>query len=111
MLDSLTGGFDAVKDATGAFGKITESLGGVTDEASAEAAAPALEEASGTLSGLAGKVDSLPGPIKDKVAGKVGEFSAQFDALTEKVAAIPGVGGIIQPHIDSIKQTLTSIGG
>lgn len=110
MFDSLSGGMDAIKNAAGTFGKITESLGGVTDEASAEAAAPQLEEATNELDGLAGKFSALPGPIKSQLTGKIGEYTEQFEELANKVTSIPGVGGILGPHVDKIRGIISSLG-
>ncbi|MEM7698777.1 MAG: hypothetical protein AAF236_10270, partial [Verrucomicrobiota bacterium] len=90
---------------------ISSALGSVTDAASAEAAVPKLEGAGETLSNLASKLDSLPAPIKDQITGKVGEFQGKFDELVGKVAAIPGVGSILQPHIDSISGHLSALSG
>ncbi len=106
-----TAGLDAVKSVTGSFGDITSALSGITDKASAEGAVSQLEGAGNALSGVAGKLDSLPAPIKEKITGSVGDFQGKFDGLVEKVSAIPGVGGVIQGPIDNIKTQLTALAG
>ncbi len=110
MFDKLTGGMDAIKDATGAFSNISGLLGGITDQASAEAAAPELEEATSALDGLASKLGALPGPIKSQVSGKVEEYSAQFEDLAGKLTAIPGVSGVVEPHLNKIREIIGSFG-
>lgn len=105
------GGAEAVTDLTSTFGSLTGTLEGIKDEASATAALPKLEAAGESLKGLTSKLDSLPDPVKETIKSKVGEFTGSLDGLIEKLKAIPGVGGIIEGPLETIKGHLTSLAG
>lgn len=112
LKDLLSGGGpDAIKEAIEAFETIASSLSSVTDEASAAEAGPRIDQANDTLSGLAEKLEGLPGPIRNQISGKVAEYVDRFDKLVEQVSAIPGVAGIIQPYIDKVRATINQFVG
>lgn len=102
-------GAGAVKDLTSALGDITSSLGEIKDEASATAALPKLESAGTALEGLTSKLDSLPAPIKEQIKTQAAGFTEKLDPIIEKLKAIPGVGGIIEGPIETLKGHLTTL--
>lgn len=109
--DQVTEGAGAVGELTSAFQDITGGLGGITDKASAEEAAPQLESAAGALGDLTSKLDSLPEPVKETIQSKVGDFTGKFDDLVEKAKGIPGVGGVIEGPVESIRGHLEALSG
>jgi len=109
--DKVTEGAGAVGDLTSAFEDITGGLSGITDEASAQEAVPELESAAGALDGLTSKLDSLPDPVKETIQSKVGDFTGKFDELVEKAEGIPGVGGVIEGPVESIRGHLDALSG
>ncbi|HFD12207.1 MAG TPA: DUF937 domain-containing protein [Crenotrichaceae bacterium] len=87
-------------------GSVTSSLGSITDVESAEQAIPQLSVASEKLGGLVNMVNKLPDaartPIQQIISGDV----PQIQAMVDKVSAIPGVGPVIQPVVDTLLEKL-----
>lgn len=109
---------DAAKDSVGdlelgsklndVMGSVTGSLNGITDTASAEAALPKLEEASGQLGGLKTMLDKLPEAARAPIMKTVSQGLPQIQGIVDKLAAIPGVGAIIKPAADNLLSQLAS---
>jgi len=79
------------------FTKATETLGGIRDAASAEAAAPKLREINSQLDGLKGLWTSLPDSVKPTVSSAVNSSMGGLNEVLQKVMAIPGVGEKLRP--------------
>ncbi len=97
--------------------KATESLNGIAGADAgaavdkAKEALPQLEDTGAQLEKVQGLMGKLPGPAKEAVAKVIGEHGEKILALLEKVSAIPGVSGVIQPALDKIKSGLTQLKG
>ena len=89
---------------------LTSKLGGITDEATAEAAAPELEKSATSLNSLAGGLDKLPAGVKEKLMEVVKSQGANITALIEKVKAIPGVGDKVGPILEKVTGALAKFG-
>jgi hypothetical protein len=87
-------------------GSVTNSLGSITDVASAQQAIPQLSVATSKLGGLASIVDTLPEAAKLPVQQIISSGIPQIQGILDKVAAIPGVGPIIKPVADGLLQKL-----
>jgi hypothetical protein len=94
--DDVTGNLQEV------FGGYQETLSGITDVDSAKAAVPEMEKLNEQLSGVSGLMDKLPAGIKETVTGQIGSMIEPVQAMLDKVLAIPGVGPILQPYVDSM---------
>ncbi|KAA1260879.1 hypothetical protein LF1_34210 [Rubripirellula obstinata] len=94
--DDVTGNLQEV------FGGYKETLSGITDADSAQAAVPDMEKLNDQLGGISGLMDKLPAGIKDTVTGQLGSMIEPIKAMLEKVMAIPGVEPILKPYVESM---------
>jgi hypothetical protein len=88
---------------------LRSALAGITDPATATAALPKLAESAtqlDTLTNLAGK---LTPEQKTIVAGLIAAAMPAVNELADKALAIPGVGDIARPAIDSIRSKLDAL--
>lgn len=108
MVTAMVGDIDVGKELTSAFDGLTETLGGITDVASAEAALPALEELSTGLDSLTGLAEQLPAEALGGVNEMVGSGLSGLEGLMETLKAIPGVGELIEPIIATIQEKLAA---
>jgi len=97
------------------FGKwvdsIKETLNGVKDSETAQAAATKLKESETKLTSLLGMVEKLPAAAKPAFAGIVKTALTGLQELADKVNAIPGAGEHIKPVLDGIIAKLQTIAG
>lgn len=105
---AMVGDVDVGGQLTSAFEGMTETLSGITDVASAEAALPALEEVSTSLDSLTGLADQLPEGAVSSISEMVGTGLSGIDGLMETLKAIPGVGDLVEPIITQIKDKLAA---
>jgi hypothetical protein len=98
-------------DLTGTFKSLTESLTGIKDAASAEAALPKLKELDGKLDGMKALVDKLPDADKGKVTDLIKASFGKVEDQFAKLLWIPGVGDKIRPTVDGIMGKLAALGG
>ena len=94
------------KEVTSTLGNLTQTFGSITDVDSAKAALPTLTTATDKLGSLAGMMEKLPeaarGPIKQIVTGGM----PQLEGILNKLGAIPGVGAILKPVLESMAPKL-----
>jgi hypothetical protein len=96
-------------DLAGAFSSLTQSLSGIKDAASAEAAMPKLAEISGKLDGAKAAMDKLSDSGKDTLMSMLKPALAKLKALADKVMALAGVGDKIKPMLDGITSKLSAL--
>jgi hypothetical protein len=104
---------EAVKlgsDLSGWFTSLNDSLGGIKDVATAEAALPKLKDAVGQLDAVKSVFDTLPAAGKSSVLSLITSNLGAIKDLIAKVASIPGVGDLVKPFTDPILNTLTAMG-
>ncbi|MCK5919735.1 MAG: DUF937 domain-containing protein, partial [Methylococcales bacterium] len=104
--DAVPGNMDLGQELTGVMGSVTDSLGGITDVTSAEAAIPQLDETTSKLGGLVGMMDKLPEAARAPISGIISNGLPQIQGLIDKISAIPGVGPIIKPAVDGLMEKL-----
>jgi hypothetical protein len=110
-LKGVEGGGEVLAKIKDLFASATESLKGVTDKASAEAAVSKLSGLTGSVDGLAGMLDKLPDEAKTAVKGVIGQGMENLKALVDKVLAIPGVQSVLKPTVDQLMSKLEGIVG
>lgn len=86
----------------GVFDGYNETLSGITDADSAKEALPKMEGLNEQLGSISGLMDKVPAGIKETVTGQLGSMIDPIKAMLDKVLAIPGVGPILQPLVDSM---------
>lgn len=104
---------EAVKlggDLSGWFTSLNDSLGGITDVATAEAALPKLKVAVSQLDSAKAAFDTLPAVGKSSILSIVTSNLGALKDLIAKVTGISGVSDLVKPLTDSLLKTLTSLG-
>jgi hypothetical protein len=85
------------------------SLEGITDAATAQAALPKLQEASGALEKVNGMAGKLQAEQKSALAALITAALPVINPLLDKALAIPGVSDIIKPAVDSVRAQLDAL--
>jgi hypothetical protein len=107
---SLTvGGVDLGKQASDNLSSLRSTLSGVTDVASAKAALPKLQEITGQIDRTDGMIGSLSADQRKALAHLVNPAMPAVNQLFDKVLAIPGVGEVLKPSIDTVKAKLATL--
>jgi hypothetical protein len=102
----IVGGLDIGKQLGDNLGALRTSLQGITDAASARAALPRLQEITTQLDKVSGMLGQLSPDQRKIVVGLVGPAMTTLNQLFDKVLAIPGVGEVLKPTIDTLKARL-----
>jgi hypothetical protein len=105
---------DATKystDLTNVYSLLTETLSGVKDVPTAEAALPKLREINGKVDSMASFWDKLPEAGKATITKITINNLCDLKELVNKVLSIEGVGDILRPILDAILKGLTKLGG
>jgi hypothetical protein len=105
----MVGGIDLGKQVTDSLNSLRSTLTSVTDPASAEAALPKLREATSQIDKVSGMLGQLSDAQRKVIAGLVSPFMSTLNQLFDKVLAIPGVGEVIKPTIDTLKAKLATL--
>ncbi len=98
-------------DLTGMFSSLTETLTGIKDAASVDAALPKLKDLDGKLDATKGAWDKLPEAGKATLSSLVQSALAKLRDLVTRVLAIAGVGDRVKPVVDGIMGKLAALGG
>ena len=107
----VVGGVDVGKQIGDSFGSLRTSLQGITDVASATATLPKLQEATTQIDRVSGLLGQLSADQRKLVSGLVASAMTTINQLFDKVLAIPGVGEVVEPTIDSLKIKLADLAG
>ena len=100
---------EAGKVAGTLFTDLTKILGGVTDEAGAKAAIPALEKLAPMLTTLEDETAKLPADEKPAFAEVVATNLGLLQKIIETVMAIPGVKDVLGPVVTPMVESLTKL--
>jgi uncharacterized phage infection (PIP) family protein YhgE len=97
----VVGGVDLGAELKGMLDKVSTTLGGITDKATADAAVANLDELKGKVDGMTAQVDQLPAEGRKALAGLV---SAALPSLKELVAKVGTISGAeaIKPALDTM---------
>jgi hypothetical protein len=108
---AMVGDVDVSKELGGVFTNLTGTLNGIKDEATARTALPQLEDIAGNVDNLSGLFGQLPDAAKTGVASLVKDNLGGLNEVIAKVTALPGVGTLIQPILDTIVKALSGLVG
>jgi hypothetical protein len=100
------GGIHVSEQITDSVANLRNTLGGVTDAASAQAALPKLRDIATQIDQVDGLVGQMTPEQKKLLAGIVSPLMPTLNQLFDKVLAIPGVSEILKPTIDLLKAKL-----
>ena len=87
---------------TDAMQSAEETLQGITDAASAEAAVPELNAINTQLEELSGTVYQLPDDAKKVLSDLLNERLTELRTLAEDVTGREGVGDVVRPALEPI---------
>jgi hypothetical protein len=97
---------DVGRQVTDNLSNLHQTLTGITDPASAQAALPKLQEAAAQID----RVQNLSGRLSPEqrkvVAGLVSPVMPSLNQLFDKVLAIPGVSSELRPAVEALKSKL-----
>ena len=103
------GDVDIGELATSAVNDLQSSLTSVNNEATAQAALPGLTKATSEFDQLTGLLGQLSPETRKTLAEVVASIRPTIAQLMDKVLAIPGVGAIVKPAMDSINAKLDAL--
>jgi hypothetical protein len=105
----VVAGVDVSKQVNDSIAALRTSLQGITDEASAKAALPKLQDVNTQMDKVKNLIGQLSPEQRKVIVGLVGPAMATLNQLFDKVLAIPGVGEALKPTIDALKADLTTL--
>jgi hypothetical protein len=93
--------------ATGLFDRLGKALDGVTDEATARTAAPALAAIKDDLVGLQTSVGALSAEGRSKVQGIVATALPTIKSAADRLLGDSGIAAVLKPTLDEITKTIS----
>jgi hypothetical protein len=105
----MVGGVDVGRQIGDSLGALRTSLQGITDDASARATLPRLQEITTQFDKVVNLVGQLSPEQRKIVVGLVGPAMTNLNQLFDKVLAIPGIGEVSKPTIDALKTKLAML--
>jgi Bacterial protein of unknown function (DUF937) len=103
------GDVDVGELANSAITSLRSSLEGIRDESSAQAALPELTKADSQFDQLRGLLGQLSPETRKTLANLIAAVRPSLDQLIGKALAIPGVGAVIKPVVDTIRSKLDAL--
>jgi hypothetical protein len=107
----VVGGVDVGKQIGDSLGNLRTSLQGITDVASARHALPELQDAAAQIDKVGGLVGQLSSDQRRVVDGLVTPAMTTINQLFDKVLAIPGVGEVVRPTVNTLRTRLADLAG
>ena len=95
--------------ATSAVNDLYTSVHGVKDEATAQSSMPGLTKASSEFDQLTSVLNQLSPENRKLLADLFASIRPNLDQLLDKALTIPGVGPIIKPTVDAIREKLDTL--
>jgi hypothetical protein len=96
------GDTDVGKGVGNAVNDVTAALGGISDEASAQAAVPRLVAIDARLVGLKPKIEQLPDDARQTLAALMTGMLPKVQSAIDRLQATPGAGDVVKPALDPI---------
>ena len=100
------GDVDLGAQLTKAVNGLRASLEGINDEATAQSALPALTNSKHEFDMVTGLINQLSPEARKSLASAVAAVRPTLDQMIDKALAIPGVGSVIKPTVDTIRSGL-----
>ena len=109
-IEMAPGVAEALKEVTGLFGSFGKVLAGVSNEETARAAMPQLEEFKPSLEALQKSTVALPEAGRSMIAKLVLENMGSLQKVIDTIMAIPGVKEILGPTVTPMIETISKLG-
>ncbi len=106
---AAVGGVDIGRQLGDSIGSLRASLQDITDEASARAALPKLQEVTRQVDRVTNLQAQFSSEQRKVVTGVVSPAMVSLNQLFDRVLAIPGVGEVLKPTINSLRTKLTTL--
>ncbi len=103
------GDVDLGAQLTTAISSLRSSLEGIKDEATAQAAVPAIATSKDEINRVTGLISQLSPEMRKSLAGAVASVKPALEQMFSKALAIPGVGTVIKPAVDSVRAELDTL--
>ena len=97
----VVGGVDVGAELKGILDQVSTTLGGITDQATADAAVANLDTLKGKVEGMTAQVDQLPAEGKKLLASLVSAALPSLKELAAKVGSISGAEAV-KPALDAM---------
>ena len=110
-LEGIDGGGEMLTQVKEFFGSAQETLKGITNKESAEAAVSKLGDLDGAIAKISEMAGKLPESAQAAIGPMIAAGTAQLKALIEKVNAIPGVSDVIKPKLTELMDKLKGLSG
>lgn len=101
-------GLGGATEITKLIGSATSALAGIKDIDSAKAALPDLKNVDTDLGKIVQKFSEMSPEQKSQLTGIVTKAMPQLEGAMEKVTALPGIGAVVGPTLDSLKSKFSS---
>jgi hypothetical protein len=98
-------------DLAGMVSSLTETLTGIKDSASAEAALPKLQDIDSKLDAAKSTMERMSDTAQATIGSLVKAALANLRGVVDRVIAIPGVGDKVKPVVEAIMGKLTNLAG
>ena len=109
-IPEVAGLADATTNLKDSFSGLTDIFGSITDADSATANLDKLKEADAGLGNITSTLDSAPEALKGGLMKVAGGLIPGLMEKIDAVMAIPGVGDILKPVVDGLKEKLGLLG-
>ncbi len=110
-LEGVDGGSELLTQVKEFFSSAQETLKGITNKESAEAAVSKLGDLDRAIAKIGDMMGKLPESAQASIGPMIAAGTAQLKALIEKVEEIPGVRDVIQPKLAELMDKLKSMSG
>jgi hypothetical protein len=99
--------FNAIStDVTSGFGKLTDAITGITDEASAQATIPQIEDLTKAIGAYG--FDKMPAEGTSVLQGILRPLIEKLKAAIETASKIPGVNAILEPTVGELMKSVSA---
>lgn len=102
---------DVTANLKDSFSGLTDVFGKITDVDSAKANLDSLKQADAGLGKITSALDSGPAGLKAGLVKVAGGMIPGLQETIDKVMALPGVGDILKPVVDGLKEKLGILAG
>ena len=99
--------FNAIStDVSSGFGKLTDAITGITDEASAQATIPQIEDLTKAIGAYG--FDKMPAEGTSVLQGILRPLIEKLKAAIETASKIPGVNAILEPTVGELMKSVSA---